>query len=48
VAKFKLKVQDRTVVLEGTDDEERPFKLTLDKVWTMNLVLELEDSLRDY
>lgn len=45
MAKFKMTPRSRTVVIEGTDDQGRPFKLTLDKVWTMNAVLELEDWL---
>lgn len=42
---FRLDRTDTTLCIHGTDDTDRPFACTLDRVWAMNLAAELDDWL---
>lgn len=43
--KFRLQRDEQTLLVHGTDDEDRPFACTLDRVWAMNLAAEIDDWL---
>lgn len=43
--RFLLVPTNEDVIMRGVDDHDKPFELTLDRVWVMNLQLELNDWL---
>ena len=48
MTKFRLQpgATGAFIVLRGTDDHDKPFELTLDRVWAGNLVQELEQFMQ--